>query len=80
MTTLHYVAILLGIINLFSTVYLWRKGDYSRTQKFIQTVIIWAIPALGAILISGIQRCTVKLPSGAGEGYPKEPGPIVPYG
>lgn len=80
MTTLHYAAILLGVINLASTAYLWCKGDYSRTQKCIQTVIIWALPGLGAILISGIQRCTVKLPSGAGKGYPKEPGPLVPYG
>ena len=48
--------ILLVIINILVTLKLVEKDDFSKTQKYIQSFVIWLIPYLGAIFIYAFHR------------------------
>ena len=48
-----FLALLLGLGtgNLIVTILLLRAPDYDRSQKAIQTLLVWLLPVIGAVLV-----------------------------
>jgi hypothetical protein len=45
---------------IYVTVLVWRSGQYSTGQKWLQTMLVWALPLLGAMLCHAVIRRTPK--------------------
>jgi len=39
------------ILNIYVTIRVWRKSDFEKFQKIAQSIIIWVIPIIGALVI-----------------------------
>jgi hypothetical protein len=40
-------------LNIYACVFIWRAPAYERTQKILQTILIWLIPIAGALFCIG---------------------------
>ena len=38
-------------LNIVTTIRLWRSDSYSKSQKIMQTIIIWLVPLLGVFIV-----------------------------
>jgi type VI protein secretion system component VasK len=52
---------------IYVTVLVWRSEQYSTGQKWIQTLLVWALPFLGAMLCHAVRIWTPK---------PRRPNPF----
>ena len=41
----------LFLLNVIAAVAVWRGTIYDKTQQLLQTVIVWALPVVGALVI-----------------------------
>lgn len=48
-----YGLLLLGIVaaQIWLTVRVWRSHSYERSQKILQSKLIWLVPIVGAVLV-----------------------------
>jgi hypothetical protein len=52
-------AILLSGLNAAATFVLVRSGRYDRGQKILQTLLVWLVPVVGALLVWALARDTI---------------------
>ena len=48
------ILIAVAVANLFATACLLRSDIFSRTQKLLQLILVWAVPLLGATFILSV--------------------------
>ena len=48
-----YGVVLLGLVaaQIWLTIKVWRSGSYERSQKILQSKLIWLLPVVGAVLV-----------------------------
>lgn len=48
-----YGCLILGLVaaQVWLTVKVWRSGSYERSQKILQSKLIWLVPVVGAVLV-----------------------------
>ncbi|GMV19896.1 MAG: hypothetical protein HS104_10285 [Polyangiaceae bacterium] len=48
-----YGLLLLGLVvaQIWLTVRVWRSSSYERSQKILQSKLIWLLPVVGAVLV-----------------------------
>ena len=54
-TTVIVVTVLL---NFVATILVWRSGSYMKQQKRYQTLLVWLLPLIGALLCLIVMRET----------------------
>ena len=58
----------LFLLNLAASIVILRDAYSERRQKILQTVLVWLVPIIGALLVFGVHRQSQK-PSGAYRRY-----------
>ncbi len=54
--------VILASINAVVTLLVWRSNLYKRSQKINQTLLIWLLPVLGAVLCASVIWETIRTP------------------
>jgi hypothetical protein len=54
------LVILITGYQIYVTVLLWRSDQHSRSQKWMQTILIWLLVLVGAILSHAVMRWVPK--------------------
>jgi hypothetical protein len=63
-TFLAAVAIVIVAFQLFVTVRLLRFDGYTGAQKFVQVLLVWLIPLVGALIVHSVMAFTLRRPRG----------------
>ena len=47
----YIVATVIVLLNIYATVRLWRSDSFNQFQKTAQSVIVWLLPVVGAVMV-----------------------------
>jgi cytochrome bd-type quinol oxidase subunit 1 len=67
------VGVLIAAFQLWVSVQLIRASHYESLQKWLQLLLIWLVPLLGAIVVQSMMRTEGRAPYKPEKGY-TEPG------
>ncbi|GLX80542.1 hypothetical protein tinsulaeT_38820 [Thalassotalea insulae] len=74
-STLLIIAATLAVINVLVSIFLFTRDDLEKFQKIAQTVIVWLVPFVGALVMWLFNKSQVinkpksKAPLGGGSPY-----------
>ena len=63
------IAVLIAAFQLWVSVQLFRASHYEPLQKWLQLLLIWLIPLLGAIVVQSMMRSEGRPPYVPEKGY-----------
>lgn len=63
MKWLAFFALMVVVLNLISSFFIFRINDQTGTQRFLQLAVVWLLPAIGAVLY--LAFATSLLPAAA---------------